>query len=302
MKYAVRTQSLTKRFGTFTALDSVSLQVRPGEIYAFLGLNGAGKTTCVRAMLGLISADEGELQVLDEDVSKGKGPWEAVGSMVESPTAYPELSVLENLDIFRKLRGLPKGRSEELIEELKLNQYIHKKAGELSLGNKQRLGLAKAMIHRPKLLILDEPANALDPAGIVELRRMLSYLAKEEGVSVFISSHLLGEVSLIADRLGIIHQGRLLKELSADELRSSLRRVLEVESTDDAKALETLRAAGYEAQLKEGGGLELRSEQSTDKPQRVAELIVKGGTGLKKLYKNEERLEDFFLRIIEDEK
>ena len=225
MNYAIETNNLSKNYGDVFAVNKVNLRVKRGEIYGFLGLNGAGKTTTIRALLGMIRPSEGNVKVLGQVLGQGgRGPWAQVGHLVESPSAYPDLSVRENLDIARRLQGIQNPKVvDEAMDKLSIASYADRKAGTLSSGNFQRLGLARALLHKPELLILDEPSNALDPAGIVEIRELLISLAREQGVTIFMSSHILTEVNLLADRIGIIHKGKLIEELDTtrlEELRS----------------------------------------------------------------------------------
>ena len=221
---AVSTRALVKRYRDVTAVDSLNLDVRRGEIYGFLGRNGAGKTTTIRMLLGLIRPSDGEVTVLGRRIIPGEtSVFSRVGFLVETATAYPNLTVRENLDIQRRLTGSPPGSVEDSITLLRLGPYAGRRAGQLSLGNKQRLSLARALLHSPELLVLDEPANGLDPAGIVEIRELLRSLADKRGVTVFMSSHILAEVAHLADRIGIIHNGRLIEESSRDDLAAKAR-------------------------------------------------------------------------------
>ena len=220
----ITTRALSKRFGDVLAVDSLDLDVRRGEIYGFLGRNGAGKTTTIRMLLGLIRPSGGEVEVLGRRIRPGEtGVFARVGFLVETATAYPNLTVRENLDIQRRLTGAPPRAIAETIALLRLEPYADRRAGKLSLGNKQRLSLARALLHSPDLLVLDEPANSLDPAGIVEIRDLLRKLASERGVTVFMSSHILAEVAHLADRIGIVHDGRLIEESSREELATKAR-------------------------------------------------------------------------------
>jgi ABC-2 type transport system ATP-binding protein len=299
MSLALETHRLTKRFGAVEAVRDLSLHVGEGEIYGFLGLNGAGKTTTIRLLLGMIRPSAGTVHLLGEPVRRGHGPWAKVGYLVETPSHYPELTVRESLESLSRLRALADpGIVSRIMERLSLTQYAGRRAGTLSLGNAQRLGLAKALLHRPRLLLLDEPANGLDPAGIVEVREMLRELALQEGVTVFMSSHLLGEISRVATRMGILHEGRLLAELDSAELAHRQRKRLRVESPDSAAARSILTEAGWQVESTEDGGLELVAEAAVTRPDDVARLLVYGGAAPTRLAVEEENLEDYFLRLV----
>ena len=234
---AVATRGLTKRYRDVVAVDSLDLNVRRGEIYGFLGRNGAGKTTTIRMLLGLIRPSAGEVEVLGRRIVPGEtSVFGRIGYLVESATAYPNLTVRENLEIQRRLTGAAPGAVGEAIDLLRLGAYTDRVSGKLSLGNKQRLSLARALLHSPELLVLDEPANALDPAGIVEIRELLRGLADERGVTVFMSSHILAEVAHLADRIGIVHEGRLLEEFDRDEFAAKARSFTADALTDEDRA------------------------------------------------------------------
>jgi len=300
MNTAIETKNLSKNYGDVLAVSDLSLRVNAGEIYAFLGLNGAGKTTTIRMLLGMIKPSNGDATVLGKQINaRGEKPWDVVGYLVETPHAYPDLSVRENLEAVRRLRpGTPSTAVDGMIEQLSLSTYAERKAGTLSLGNAQRLGLAKALLHRPRLLILDEPANGLDPAGIVEIRKLLIDLASNQGVTIFLSSHILGEVSRLADRIGIIHEGRLIQELSREELQQNRKRNLLIHTRDCAAGQAILTAAGYSAKLNAANEIVLEEAAVFEKPDTLSTLLVEHGQAPMMLRVEEEDLEDYFMRLV----
>jgi ABC-2 type transport system ATP-binding protein len=299
MEYAIETNRLSKSYGDVRAVNSVSLRVKPGEIYGFLGLNGAGKTTTIRALLGMIRPSEGNVRVLGQAVGpNGRGPWAKVGHLVESPSAYPELTVRENLEIARRLHGIPDPvATTRVIERLGLVPYAARQAGTLSMGNLQRLGIARALLHEPELLILDEPANGLDPAGVVEIRELLEKLAREKGVTIFMSSHILTEVDRLAGRIGIIHEGRLIEELNTDQLEQLRTKRLEVRSRNLELAQMSLRSAGYAFVLSDST-IQIDDPRAIEHPDDVAQLLVSAGAPPTRLVVEQENLEEYFLRLI----
>jgi ABC-2 type transport system ATP-binding protein len=219
--------------------------------------------------------------------------------MVEDPHAYAELTVYENLEVARRLHpGTPPKAVGQTIERLGLAAYADRRAGTLSHGNAQRLGLAKALLHGPRLLILDEPANGLDPAGIVEIRQLLLELTSGQGGTVFMSSHILAEVARLAQRIGIIHEGRLLQELSVDDLERNRRRRLLVRARDIQAARQVLTSAGYPAEMLADSALELNSPSSVERPDDIASLLVQRGVPPTQLLVEEEELEQYFLRLV----
>jgi ABC-2 type transport system ATP-binding protein len=301
---AIATDALTKRYrGDVLAVDGVNLRVARGEVYAFLGLNGAGKSTTIRMLLGMIRPTAGYAELFGVRVEPGANDlWRRVGHLVETATAYPELTVAENLDVARRLAGIgDRGRVDVMIDRLALNAYARRRAGTLSLGNLQRLALARALLLGPELLILDEPANGLDPAGVIEIRDLLRDLAQHEGVTVFMSSHILGEVDLLASRIGIVHRGRLVEELDSDALEQRRDRRLEVETRDREAAETALLAAGFAPQRQGRGRLELRDPTALEAPERVAEVLVSAGVPPTHLAIARESLEEHFMRLTSDE-
>jgi ABC-2 type transport system ATP-binding protein len=301
MSYVIQTEDLTKHYGEVQATEAVHLQIKQGEIYGFLGLNGAGKTTTIRMLLGMIRPTRGRAFLFGKKVdSRNQDIWNQVGHMVEIPYSYPELTVLENLEIFRRLRLLKDRKLiMEIIEKLHLGPYKNTRVKNLSLGNAQRLGIAKAMIHHPRLLILDEPANGLDPYGIVQIREILIDLAENHGVSIFISSHILGEISRFATRIGIIHQGKLIRESETDQLNNSRYRALHVNTAENNKAMELLNQQAYHPAFLPDGSLELQDQLALDHPEKISALLVSHKLPPDKIVVEEEDLEHYFFRIIQ---
>ena len=300
MNLTIETEDLGKHYGDVKAVEHLSLRVAEGELYAFLGLNGAGKTTTIRMLLGMIKPTTGYARVLQTRVRLGSRiPWASVGYLVEIPHSYPELSVYENLEVARRLHpGTPREAVSQIIEHMGLATYADRKTGNLSQGNAQRLGLAKALLHNPKLLFLDEPANGLDPAGIVEIRQLLQELTREQGVTVFMSSHILAEVSRLARRIGIIHNGHLLQELNIDELERNRKRRLLLRVREIESAQRALLSAGQQAEILQDGTIELKNASSVEHPDDINCLLVKAGTPPVHLVVEEEDLEQYFLRLV----
>jgi ABC-2 type transport system ATP-binding protein len=301
----ILTEKISKQYAAVKAVDSVSLKVGKGEIYGFLGLNGAGKTTTIRMLLGMIRPTAGAAYINGVKIDAGKCDiWKMVGCMVESPYSYPELTVMENLEMVSSLRGIKdKNAPVNVIEKMHLGEYADRKSKNLSLGNSQRLGLAKALIHNPQILILDEPANGLDPAGIVEIRELLTGLA-EEGTTIFISSHILSEIAKIATRIGIIHKGRLIQEADFKSLDKLRLRRLEIGVNDGAKGIKILLKTNRNATLNNSGIITVLDDNAVAHPEEAAQALANAGCPPYLLKVEEEGLEEYFLRLIgtEDEK
>lgn len=300
MTEIIRTEALFKHFRKVKAVSELSLNIRKGEIYGFLGLNGAGKTTTIRMLLGLIQPTSGACFIAGKQVKVGNNEiWEKVGYMVEVPYSYPDLTVRENLEIMRCLRSVAdRNATDRIIDKLQLGEYTDRKVKNLSQGNNQRLGLAKALIHNPEILILDEPSNGLDPAGIVEIRELLLDMVKNDGVTVFISSHILAEISKIATRIGIIHEGRLIQEVDASQLEELTKRRLVLNASDKNAVVKILGEAGITVSTTEEGILETTEKKALDNPGEIAALLVHKGMPPTLLKVEEEDLESYFLRII----
>lgn len=291
-------RGLSKKYGQVEAVTDVSLNVRRGEIYGFLGRNGAGKTTTIRMLLGLVQPSAGSISLFSRDLKADREEiLSRIGYSVETATAYANLTVRENLRIQCRLTGSPASAVDEAAELLSLGEYMGRLAGRLSLGNKQRLSLARAMIHKPELLILDEPVNGLDPAGIIEIRKLLRRMADERGVTVFMSSHLLDEVEHLADRVGIIHAGALVEEIEMEELRGALAMAVEVEVSDVALAERILRDELGLSDIQRAGDRLLRIADRLAAPSVIARSLIAGGVDLERLAPIQEDLERHFMRL-----
>jgi ABC-2 type transport system ATP-binding protein len=303
MDNIIHTENVVKHFGKVRAVDGISVCVGKGEIYGFLGLNGAGKTTTIRMLLGMIRPTSGSCYLDGEKVHAGSHElWNRVGYLVEIPYSYPDLTVQENLEIIRRLRSISDpGVIDSVIEELKLGPYRDRLVKHLSQGNAQRLGIAKAIMHHPDILLLDEPANGLDPAGIVEIRELLRDRAFNRGVTIFLSSHILGEISRFATRIGIIHEGRMIQETDNDQLDQFLHRSLHIHTKDDDGAGKALKKEGYTANKVKGDFLEITGTEAVNNPEKVASLLVHAGYPPAMLKVEEEDLESYFLRVINKE-
>jgi ABC-2 type transport system ATP-binding protein len=246
----------------------------------------------------MIRPSEGQVRILGQEIDGGgRGPWAQVGHLVESPSAYPELSVRENLEVARRLQGVSDGSTtSSIIERLGLASYAERRAGTISTGNLQRLGLARSLLHAPRLLILDEPTNGLDPAGVVEIRELLQGLAHEIGMTIFMSSHILTEVDRLAIRIGIIHRGRLIEELDADQLERLRAKRLEVKTRDPEAAKVSLQSAGYKFEV-EGEMIVLDTKHAIEHPDDIARILVNAGNPPVRLAVEQQDLEEHFLQL-----
>ena len=309
MKEAIKTVNLYKKYGTINVVDNLNLSIKYGEIVGFLGLNGAGKTTTMRMMLGLIKPTSGECYIQGKKLDlHNLEVWNKIGYIIETPYSYSDLTVRENLEIVSTLRGVTnKNNIDWVIEKLKLNQYEHKQVKHLSLGNTTRLGIAKAVIHKPKILILDEPTNGLDPLGVIEVRELLKELTNDLGITILISSHKLEEISKIATRIVIIHEGKLIKEVESKELDKYLEKKLLVSGSNNRAMKEILSNNGYQVNFKLDlekniPFLELIDKKSVESPEEIATLLVNEGYPPKFLVVEKEGLEDYFFRILSNYK
>lgn len=296
----LQTRNITKRYGNTAAVDNVSMAIRKGDIYGLIGRNGAGKTTLMRMITSLTFPNSGELELFGQTTERSLSEARRrMGSVVETPALYPSLTAAQNLEYYRILRGIPdKGIVQKTLENVNLADTGNKKFRNFSLGMKQRLGLALALLGSPDFIILDEPVNGLDPMGIVEMREMIKRLNTEQSITFMISSHILSELSLIATHYGIINDGRLIKELTDEELREECQRCLSIKVDDTAKAAAILETALKTTKYKVVGSDELRLYDCFDNPAEVTFQLSAGGVRVSSLSEVGDNLEDYFVSLV----
>lgn len=295
--YLIETRGLTRRFGSQLAVDDLSLLVPAAGVYGFLGPNGAGKTTAIRMLLGLIRPNAGDVRLFGQSVNGNhRSLMHRVGALVEAPSLYPHLTGRENLEVTRRLLGSDRNLIGLALETVNLTRDAHRRVREYSLGMRQRLGLALALLNNPKLLILDEPTNGLDPAGIHEMRDLIRRLPGEFGVTVFLSSHLLGEVEQIATHIGIIHEGRLLFQGTLSELQSKQQTQLTVGVKQLNEATQFLVNTGWSVQPCVDDLLNVSTKAPEDAV-RINKLLVDRGLDVFHLAVSQRSLEDIFLSL-----
>ena len=296
-KHAIETCGLTRRFGTQLAVDDLNLFAPEAGVYGFLGPNGAGKTTTIRMLLGLIRPNAGEVRLFGAPLAAGRlSLMRMVGSLVETPSLYPHLTGRENLEVTRRLLGAPRELIDDALNIVKLAQDAHRRVREYSMGMRQRLGLALALLNKPRLLILDEPTNGLDPAGIHEMRDLIRGLPAEFGITVFLSSHLLSEVEQVASHIGIIHQGKLLFQGTLAELQAQRQEHLTIGVKQPEQAIRCLTAAGWSVQRRDDGMLTV-SAATRDAAARINSLLVNQRLEVFHIAIAQVSLEDIFLTL-----
>jgi ABC-2 type transport system ATP-binding protein len=290
---------LTKRFGDVVAVDDLSFRLEAGTVTGFLGPNGAGKTTTLRMLLGLVRPTAGTALVFGHGYRDHPGPARRVGAVLEAADFHPGRSGREHLLTLALAAGLPNSRVDEVLDVVTLTGAGGRRVKTYSLGMRQRLGLAAALLRDPELLILDEPANGLDPAGVSEVRELLRELAQRRGATVFISSHILAEVDRLATRIGIIHRGRLIEELDDEALERHRDVRLEIGAREPAAAEAALRQAGFLPGRRDAQGafLELREPRAIAAPDEIARILVEAGSPPTHLALARETLEDHFMRV-----
>jgi ABC-2 type transport system ATP-binding protein len=297
----IETRGLTRRFGAQLAVDTLNLSVPAAGVYCFLGPNGAGKTTAIRMLLGLIRPNAGEVCLFGQPLLANRySLMQRVGALVETPSLYPHLTGRENLEVTRRLLGAPRELIDLALDTVRLTKDASRRVREYSLGMRQRLGLALALLNKPELLILDEPTNGLDPAGIHEMRDLIRHLPGESGITVFLSSHLLSEVEQIASHIGIIHEGRLLFQGTLAELQAKQQTELTVGVKQLDEAIECLKRAGWTVQRRAGELLTV-SAHSSDDAVRINRLLVDHRLDVFHLALAQVSLEDIFLTLTRGE-
>lgn len=298
MEEVIGTAGLCKRFGRNEAVRSVDITVRRGEVYGFLGKNGAGKSTTIRMLMGLTRPSAGSVRLFGRAIRPGEyRHLDRIGSIIETPGFYPNLSARENLQVQRRLMGVADHKAiDRALERLGI-QDDGKLLRHYSTGMRQRLAIARALLGDPELLILDEPVNALDPQGIKEVRLLLSSLAHEYGVTVFVSSHILAEVEKLADRIGVIHLGSLVRELDMAQVAVANRQYLLLKVTDAAKASYLLeRNLGISDYRVTEPGV-LRVYEKLDQAEAMGRELFASGVGVSEMKMQNDSLEDYFLKL-----
>ncbi len=295
MEYVLRTKELTKIYGQKTVADKISMNIRRGDIYGFIGKNGAGKTTTMKMILGMIFPNGGEIELFGKPIDNAGR--RRIGSLIEAPGLYKNLTAYENLHRFSLLYGGDEKNISEILEIVNLADTGKKKAGEFSLGMRQRLGIGIALLGNPDLLVLDEPVNGLDPAAIKRVRDAIIRINRERGVTVLISSHLLGELAKISTKYGIINSGVLVEEVTAEELGTRCQQSLVVKCRDSSKAGAVLREKlGIGSFDVTDGVLEIFS--GLDRAEEINTALVNAGAGVFDFHITNADMEDYFIERI----
>lgn len=293
--YIVETKGLEKSFKDFKAVNGIDLKVKKGTIYGFLGPNGAGKSTTIRMLLGLIKPTAGKVEILGKSIEREREEiLKNVGALVESPSYYGHLTAYENLELTRKILKLDKAEVDRVLDFVKLSEFRDKRVKEFSLGMKQRLGIAQALMGSPKLIILDEPTNGLDPSGIHEIRDLIKSMPRDNGITVIVSSHILSEIELMADEVGIIKKGELLYQGTIENLRRDNTSKILVGVSSEKEAASLLTRRGYRVE-EYNGKLWVKGEDLT--AARLCKELVLAGYDVNHLSEEEKNLEEIFLSL-----
>ncbi|WP_434305988.1 ABC transporter ATP-binding protein [Clostridium botulinum] len=299
MENILRTYNLTRKYGTTSVVDNINMNIKKGEIYGFLGRNGAGKTTTLRMIMGLISPTKGEYELFGKKMGD-REVFGRIGAIIETPGFYPNLTARENLDIHRRLMGIPnKEYVDEALEIVGLTNYDikKKKVKKYSLGMKQRLGVARALLHKPELLILDEPTNGLDPVGIKEMRETLLDLNKKKEITILVSSHILGEIQQLATKIGIIHNGKLLEEIDYKSFEKKNKHYINLRVDNDKRAVTILEKSMNIKDYEVTEPNKIRIYEMLDKSNDVAKKMISEGVDVYEVNVMNDTLEDYFVRL-----
>ncbi|MFL0198668.1 ABC transporter ATP-binding protein [Clostridium sp. WILCCON 0269] len=299
MASILKTYDLTKKFKNFYAVHSLNMTIETGDIYGFLGENGAGKTTTIRMIMGLIKSTCGQIELFSQKTSsKNKNLLQRIGSIIEYPGFYPNLTAKENLEIHRRMMGIQEKSSiKHSLKIVGIEDVENRKVKEFSLGMKQRLGIARALLHHPEFLILDEPTNGLDPLGIKEIRELVIDLAHKQNITFLISSHILSEIQQMATKIGIIHKGILLEEIPYDELQKRNRHYISIKVDNDKRACfileEKLNIKDYVIWEKNN----LRVYEKLQEASNINKVLVSNDIFVNELCLKIDSLEDYFLKL-----
>lgn len=296
----LKTHNITKKYGQQLAVNNINMTIKKGDIYGFIGRNGAGKTTLIRLITGLIHKTNGDLELFGASSEAELNTARAmVGSLIETPAFYGSMTARENLEVSRLVRNIPgKACIDEVLKLVGLEDTGKKKVKNFSLGMRQRLGIANALLGNPRLLILDEPINGLDPMGIVEIRELLKKVNKEKDVTILISSHILGELSELATCYGIISEGKLIEEISAEALKEKCRQYIELKVDDTARTTALLEK---ELQITNYEVLEnktIKIFEHLDSVGKINSVISRGGVIVERIGVTGENLEEYFVNRV----
>ncbi|MFD3156907.1 ABC transporter ATP-binding protein [Haloimpatiens sp. FM7330] len=296
------THNLTKKYKGKKAVDNLNITVYEGDIYGFLGPNGAGKSTTIKSIMGLIKPTSGKVVINGYDVEKdSEKAIEKIGAMVEAPSFYGGLSGYKNLLLMANLYSVPKKRVDEVLEMVRLTDERNKKVCKYSLGMKQRLGIARAFLNNPNIVILDEPTNGLDPQGIKEIRKLIQDLSKKYHITFLISSHILTEIQAVCNRIGIIEKGNLKVQGYVDELLNTNEEVIEIYTIEKEKTSRLLKSINTFCKIERfQDGIRVRIEKGNF--QSINKLLVSNDVDVKNLQCKETSLEDYFFNVMEGDK
>ena len=293
----LKAANVSKVYGKHKALDKVSIEIKRGMIYGLIGENGAGKSTFMRTVMGLISIDSGEMELFGQSGVKGlQRARRLMGQSIETPALYPELTARENLRVQAANGGVSEREMDALLQLMNLSNTGKKRAKNFSLGMRQRLAIASTLITNPEFLILDEPTNGLDPSGIVEMREIIQRLVTERGITVLLSSHLLDELSQVATHYGILHDGKLISEFSREELAKETRQYIELETTEVEKAIVVLDELGIK-DYTVMNRTEINIYEQLDEVATINRSLVLANVNVSRIGTTRQKLEDYFLQL-----